>query len=211
MKKILQLFSGVLGPAILLAYLNFAFGWVTLPQRLSLVLAFAIGPVAVYGTLAISENLVRVFGTFTLRVGTIFLVIGFALLTLMLTMQQAVFAEYQELLGDSASAQAPASLKESFALVNRVQLGADVAFDIFYSLGIILISIVIVRRYGFGRLVGIYGLVVASGLLALNIWYFPTPPAAAGSVDLGPATIVWWVGLFVLDSRLEKREVSDSA
>ena len=211
MKKILPLFSGVLGPAILLAYLNFAFGWVTLPQRLSLVLAFAIGPVAVWGTLAISENLVRVFGTFTLRVGTIFLVIGFALLTLMLTMQQAVFAEYQELLGDPASAQAPASLKESFALVNRVQLGADVAFDIFYSLGIILISIVIVRRYGFGRLVGIYGLVVASGLLALNIWYFPTPPAAAGSVDLGPATIAWWVGLLVLDGRLKKREISDSA
>ncbi len=211
MKKILPLFGGVLGLTILLAYLNFAFGWVLLSQRLSLVLAFAIGPVAVWGTLAISENLVRVFGTFTLRVGTIFLVIGFALLTLMLTMQQAVFAEYQELLGDLASAQAPASLKESFALVNRVQLGADVAFDIFYSLGIILISIVIVRRHGFGRLVGIYGLVVASGLLALNIWYFPTPPAAAGSVDLGPATIVWWVGLFVLDSRLEKREVSDSA
>ncbi len=211
MKKILSLFGGVLGLTILLAYLNFAFGWVLLSQRLSLVLAFAIGPVAVWGTLAISENLVRVFGTFTLRVGTIFLVIGFALLTLMVTMQQAVFAEYQELLGDLASAQAPASLKESFALVNRVQLGADVAFDIFYSLGIILISIVIVRRYGFGRLVGIYGLVVASGLLALNIWYFPTPPAAAGSVDLGPATIVWWVGLFVLDSRLKKREVSDSA
>jgi len=211
MRKSLPIFGGVLGLAILLAYLNFAFGWVVLSQRLSLVLAFAIGPVAVLGTLAISESLARVFGTSRLRLGTIFLVIGFALFTLMLTMQQAVFAEYQELLGAAESAQAPASLKESFALVNRVQLGADVAFDIFYSLGIILISIVIVRRHGFGRLVGVYGLVVATGLLALNIWFFPTPPAAAGSVDLGPATIVWWVGLFVLDSRLKKRELSDSA
>ena len=211
MKKIYPLLSGVLGLAILLAYLNFAFGWVPLSQRLSLVLAFAIGPVAVCGTLAISESLARVFGTFTLRLGTIFLVIGFALLTLMLTMQQAVFAEYQELLGATAAAQAPASLKDSFALVNRVQLGADVAFDIFYSLGIILVSVVIVRRHGLGRLVGVYGLAVASGLLALNIWSFPTPPAAAGTVDLGPATIVWWVGLFALDSRLTKREVSGSA
>ena len=211
MKKILPLFGGVLGPAILLAYLNFAFGWVALSQRLSLVLAFAIGPVAVLGTLALSESLVRVFGTFTLRVGTIFLVIGFALFTLMATMQQAVFAEYQELLGATESAQARASLKESFALVNRVQLGADVAFDIFYSLGIILISTVIVRRHGFGRVVGVFGLVVGTGLLALNVWFFPTPPAAAGSVDLGPTSIVWWVGLFVLDSRLRKRESSDSA
>ena len=126
-------------------------------------------------------------------------------------MQQAVFAEYQELLGTAESAQAPASLKESFALVNRIQLGADVAFDIFYSLGIILISSVIVRRRGVGRLVGVFGLVVATGLLALNIWFFPTPPAEVGSGDLGPATTVWWVGLFVLDSRLNKGELSDSA
>jgi len=211
MRKALPLFGGVLGLTVLLAYLNFAFGWVLLSQRLSLVLAFAIGPVAVYGTLAMSESLARVYGTSRLRPGTIFLVIAFALFTLMATMQQALFAEYQKLLGATESAQAPASLKESFALVNRVQLGADVAFDIFYSLGIILISIVIVRRHGFGRLVGVFGLFVATGLLALNIWFFPTPPAAAGSVDLGPASIVWWVGLFVLDSRLEKRELSDSA
>ena len=211
MRKLLPHLGGLLGLTILLAYLNFAFGWVALSERLSRVLAFAIGPVAVWGTLALSESLMRVFGTFTLRVGTIFLVIAFALFTLMATMQQAVFAEYQQLLGATAPAEAPASLKESFALVNRVQLGADVAFDIFYSLGIILISIVIVRGRGFERVVGAYGLVVATGLLALNMWFFPTPPAAAGSVDLGPATIAWWVGLFVLDGRLKKREISDSA
>jgi hypothetical protein len=211
MKKLISFFGGILGLAILLAYLNFAFGWVLLSQRLSLVLAFAIGPVAVYGTLALSESLVRVFGTFTLRVGTIFLVIGFALFTLMATMQQAVFAEYKQLLGATASTQAPTALKESFELVNRVQLGADVAFDIFYSLGIILVSSVIVRGRWLERVVGAYGLVVATGLLVLNMWFFPTPPAAAGSVDLGPATIAWWVGLLVLDGRLNKRELSDSA
>jgi len=211
MQKLLSLLGGVLGLAILLAYLNFALGWVALSQHLGRMLAFAIGPVAIWGTLAIYESFMRVFGSFALRVGTIFLVIAFALLTLMLTMQQAVFAEYQQLLGAMAPAEAPTSLKQSFALVNRVQLGADVAFDIFYSLGIILISIVIVRRRGFERVAGAYGLVVATGLLALNMWFFPTPPAAAGSVDLGPATIAWWVGLFVLDGRLKKREISDSA
>ncbi len=211
MQKLLSLLGGVLGLAILLAYLNFAFGWVALSQHLGRMLAFAIGPVAIWGTLAISESLASVFGSFTLRAGTIFLVIAFALFTLMATMQQAVFAEYRELLGATQAAQAPASLKESFALENRVQLGADVAFDIFYSLGIILVSIVLVQHRGVGRLVGVYGLATAGGLLALNIWFFPTPPAAAGSVDLGPASILWWVGLFVLDSRLEKREVSGSA
>jgi hypothetical protein len=206
MRKLGSILGGVLGLSILLAYLNFAFGWVMLSERLSLVLAFAIGPVAIFGTLALSENLMRVFGTSTLRIGTIFLVIAFALFTLMLTMQQAIFAEYRQLLDATAAPEAQASLKASFALINEVQLGADVAFDIFYSLGIIFISSVLVRSKGIERVIGTYGVVAASGLLVLNLWFFPTPPAAAGSIDLGPATIVWWVALIVFDSRLSKRE-----
>ena len=206
MRKLGSILGGVLGLSILLAYLNFAFGWVMLSERLSLVLAFAIGPVAMFGTLALSENLMRVFGTSTLRIGTIFLVIAFALLTLMLTMQQAIFAEYRQLLDATAAPEAQASLKASFALINQVHLGADVAFDIFYSLGIIFVSSVLVRSKGIERVIGTYGVVAASGLLVLNLWFFPTPPAAAGSIDLGPATIVWWVALIVFDSRLSKRE-----
>jgi len=211
MRKLVSILGGVLGLSILLAYLNFAFGWVMLSDRLSLVLAFAIGPVAVFGTLALSENLMRVFGTSTLRVGTIFLVIAFALLTLMLTMQQAIFAEYQQLLEATAEPKALASLEASFALVNQIQLGADVAFDIFYSLGIIFVSSVLVRSKGLERVIGAYGVLVGTGLLVLNLWFFPTPPAVAGSIDLGPATIVWWVALIVLDGRLNKREASDHA
>ena len=211
MRKLVSILGSGLGLSILLAYLNFAFGWVVLSDRLSLVLAFAIGPVAVFGTLALSENLMRVFGTSTLRVGTIFLVIAFALLTLMLTMQQAIFVEYQLLLEATAEPKALASLKASFALVNQIQLGADVAFDIFYSLGIIFVSSVLVRSKGFERVIGAYGVLAGTGLLVLNLWFFPTPPAVAESIDLGPATIIWWVALFVLDGRLNKRGVSGHA
>ncbi len=205
MRKLASIIGGGIGLSILLAYLNFAFGWILLSERLSLVLAFAIGPVAVFGTLALSENLKRFFDTSTIRLGTNFLVIAFALLTLMLTMQQAIFAEYQQLLDATATPEAQSSLKTSFALTNQAQLGADVAFDIFYSLGIIFISSVLVRSKGLERVIGAYGIVAATGLLVLNLWFFPVPPSAVGSVDLGPATIVWWVGLIVLDGRLSKR------
>jgi len=208
MRKLLPLLGGAIGLVILLAYLNFAFGWVMLSQRLSLLLAFAIGPVAAFATFALSENLSKVFDSSTVRLGSIFLVIAFALLTLMITMQQAIFVEYQQLLTATGAHEPTATLQESFALVNHVQLGADVAFDIFYSIGIILISSALVRGRRFERLIGAYGLVVATGLLALNIWFFPMPPAAMGSIDLGPATIVWWVALIVLDGQLNKRETS---
>ena len=208
MRRLVPLIGGALGFVILLAYLNFAFGWVMLSQRLSLVFAFAIGPVAVFGTLALSENLMRVLDAATVRLGAIFLVIAFAILTLMLTMQQAIFLEHNRLLDAVSAADPPASLEASFALVNMVQLGADVAFDIFYSLGIILVSTALVRGRGLERAIGAYGLAAATGLIALNIWYFPMPPAAVGSIDLGPATIAWWVALIVLDSRLRKRRAS---
>jgi len=84
------------GLAVLVVYLNFALGWVRLSQRLTLLLAFAIGPAAIFGIVGLCERLATVF---------------------------------------------PA---------------------------------------------------------------FPTPPAEAGAVDLGPATIAWWVGVFFLNRRLEE-------
>ncbi len=211
MRKLLPHIGGVIGLVILLAYLNFAFGWVMLSQRLSLLLALAIGPVAAIGTLSLSETLSEFFDKPTIRMGSIFLVIGFAILTLMIAMQQAIFAEYRQLLGASGAAEPTAPLREAFSLVNHVQLGADVAFDIFYAMGVVFISSALVRGSGLARLIGTYGLVVGAGLLALNIWYFPKPPAEMESIDLGPATIVWWVALFVLSAQLEKREIPDDA
>ena len=209
MRKLLPLLGGVIGLVIILAYLNFAFGWVMLSQRLSLLLALAIGPVAAIGTLSLSEDLSKFFDKPTIRVGSVFLVVSFAILTLMITMQQAIFAEYRQLLDASGTAEPTAPLKEAFSLVNHVQLGADVAFDIFYSIGVVFISSALVRGSGLERLIGTYGLVVGASLLALNIWYFPKPPAEMESIDLGPPTIVWWVALFVLSAQLDKRENPD--
>ena len=204
MRKLLPLLGGVIGLIIILAYLNFAFGWVMLSQRLSLLLALAIGPVAAIGTLSLSETLSEFFDKPTIRLGSIFLVVGFAILTLMIAMQQAIFADYRQILDASGAAEPAAPLREAFSLVNHVQLGADVAFDIFYSIGVVFISSALVRGSGLERLIGIYGLVVGAGLLALNIWYFPKPPAEMGSIDLGPASIAWWIALFVLSAQLEK-------
>ena len=209
MRKLLPLLGGVIGLAIILAYLNFAFGWVMLSQRLSLLLALAIGPVAAIGTLSLSEDLSKFFDKPTIQLGSVFLVVSFAILTLMITMQKAIFAEYRQLLDASGSAEPSVPLRETFSLVNHVQLGADVAFDIFYSIGVVFISSALVRGSGLARLIGAYGLLAGAGVFALNIWYFPKPPAEMESIDLGPATIVWWVALFVLSAQLEKRENPD--
>lgn len=199
MKSSLRIVAGL----FILAYLNFAFGWVALPQRLTWMLAFGLGPAAILGVLSLSARLEALSPARSLRAGRVFLIIAFAMLTVMLTMQQAVYAEYQRLRGATGGVNNE-PLQQAFALVNHVQLGADVAFDLFYALGMILISMALVVQTGLPRWVGIYGLGAGGGLLCFNLWTFPMPPSSAGTIDLGPATIVWWIGLMAVVRRNPK-------
>jgi hypothetical protein len=201
--------AAALGLAALAVYLNAVLGWVALSERLELALAFGIGPAIIVATLSIGERLNRRLDSMVVRAGTVFLVIGFATFTLMLTMQQALFAEYDRLRGLAATEEARSALRQPFLLADQAQLGADVAFDVFGTLGILLLSIALFRVGRLARIVGAYGLVTAGGLLALNLWYFPVPPAEAGSVDLGPATSLWFIGLIVVDRQLKRMEAAD--
>ncbi len=198
--------TAAIGLAAIAIYLNAVLGWVALSERLELALVFGIGPAIVVAMLSIGERLNRRLNTMLARAGTVFMVIGFAIFTLMLTMQQALFAEYDRLRALAATEEARGALRESFLLADQAQLGADVAFDVFAALGIILISISLFRIGRFARIVGAYGLATAGGLLVLNLWFFPVPPAEAGSVDLGPLTSLWFIGLVVVDRQLKRLE-----
>ncbi|HEY0590558.1 MAG TPA: hypothetical protein VGF40_02230 [Thermoanaerobaculia bacterium] len=200
--------TAVIGLAALAIYLNAVLGWIALSERLELALVFGIGPAIVVATLAIGERLNRRLNSMLVRAGTLFMVIGFAIFTLMLTMQQALFAEYARLRALAATDEARLALRESFLLADQAQLGADVAFDVFAALGIILVSIALFRVGRFASVVGAYGLATAGGLLALNLWFFPVPPAEAGSIDLGPLTSLWFIGLISVDRRLKGLEAA---
>jgi hypothetical protein len=68
---------------------------------------------------------------------------------------------------------------------------------IFYSLGLFLVSVAMMRASRFAMVLGIYGAVVSAGLLVLNMATFPIPPAEADLVDLGPLTGLWWLVLIL--------------
>jgi hypothetical protein len=79
-----------------------------------------------------------------------------------------------------------------------VWLGLDVAWDVYIGLGTLLFAICALRHPRLGLVVGIAGIVIATGLLALNLYTFPTPPANAGLVDLGPAVGLWYLVVTIL-------------
>jgi hypothetical protein len=79
-----------------------------------------------------------------------------------------------------------------------VWLGLDVAWDVYLGMGTLLFAICSLRHPRLGSVVGGAGIAIAAGLLALNLYSFPTPPANAGLVDLGPAVGAWYLLVTVL-------------
>jgi hypothetical protein len=195
----------ILGLAVLLVYLGAATGVIKGADNLTLSLVFAIGPVAIIGVLSVSRRLAPQGGTLPLRAGTTFLVIGFALFTLMLVVQQTIFIQFRQFRSESADEAAKEALALVFKGVNLVQIGADVAFDIFYCLGMILLAAVMYRHRDFGKIIGAFGVVAAAALLSFNLYTFPHVPADSGLVDLGPVTGLWWIAVIVQFLRLERK------
>jgi hypothetical protein len=198
-----------LGVLVLLVYIGAATGLLQSGGKLLLILAFAIGPVAIAGVLAIYERLATdQRSSMSLKVGTVFLVIAFALLNLMLVVQQTIFLQFRQFRQEAANEAAQESLARVFEGVNLVQLGMDVSFDIFYCIGLILLAAVMYGHRDFGKLLGSFGILSGAALLIANLAAFPYLPTETGLIDFGPVTGVWWLAVIVQSLRLARRERS---
>jgi hypothetical protein len=120
-------------------------------------------------------------------------VIAGVIVTLMLLVQMSVAAYFREAMSEESS---PA-LQATWQGVNQVQLGLDVAWDVFIGIGTLLFAVSVLGHPRLGRLFGGTGIVIAIGLLILNFATFPTPPAEAGSVDLGPLVGLWYLSVSI--------------
>lgn len=79
------------------------------------------------------------------------------------------------------------------AQMTAIWLGLDVAWDAYIGLGTLCFALAMLRHPRFGRVFAFSGVAIAVGLLALNFYTFPAPPASAGLVDLGPAIGTWYL------------------
>jgi hypothetical protein len=122
-----------------------------------------------------------------LQTATVFGVIAGTLVNLMLVVQQSLF------IGLPAATRA--AMGPAWDGLNWVQLGIDVAWDIYISVAMILLGVVLWKHPRFGMVLG--GITAFAGLLllVLNLWTFPTPPGDAGLFDAGPFVGLWFVVL----------------
>lgn len=88
-----------------------------------------------------------------------------------------------------------------------VDLGLDVAFDVFIGLGTMLFGWVMLRDRRYGRIVGALGVLVGGVIiLGFNFASFPTPPRDAGLFDPGPVSGLWYLLVVVMTVRIVLRD-----
>jgi len=93
-------------------------------------------------------------------------------------------------------------LDDAWKLVNQVQLGLDISWDIFVAAGTVLFAVSMLGHPKLGRILGWTGILIGTGLFAINFLTFPVPPAESGFIDLGPVMGLWYlvVGIKIIMS-----------
>jgi len=162
------------------------------PYIALVILSSAFGPLLAAASLGLYHVLTESGNPVLLQLAALFNVLGAAIFTMMLLVQLAIGYQIQSL---GEGVQNLTALRTSLV---GVQLGLDVAWDIFISLGTLLFAISMLRDARFGWILGIAGILIAVALLILNLWAFPTPPAAKNLVDLGPLVGIWYLVITIM-------------
>jgi hypothetical protein len=91
----------------------------------------------------------------------------------------------------------PVGLGAARELADRVHFGLDLAWDLYFALGMWMFGLTALTHPRLGRVLGVSGILIATALLAINLATFPLPPAGAGSIDLGPVAGLWYLALTI--------------
>ncbi len=82
---------------------------------------------------------------------------------------------------------------------NAVQLGADLAWDVFIFTATLLFGLVMLKHPQYGKVLGAMDIIL--GVLGLvfnflpSVW--PTNPGTVGLVDVGPFSGLWYLAIFI--------------
>lgn len=118
--------------------------------------------------------------------------IGFAILSMMISVQFAVGQGMAEHL--SAYGQMDEGLYDFYhQSLRMVDLGLDVAWDLFIGTSLIFMFFALRKNKSFGTWWASPAIILGPGLIILNVITYPWPPNKRGLLDIGPV-----VGVFII-------------
>lgn len=165
---------------------------VSLPPQIAYPVFWAFGPLLCASAPGFYYFVKHHRKSIPLQIGTLFLIIAGASVTMMGTMQAAVRAEFRAVSLEGASELAKEAWELAYNVANAVQMGADVAWDIFIFTSVFLLGIVMFKHPKLGWIFGAFGCIVAFLGLAFNFYTFPHNPGTQGLVDMGPFVGLWF-------------------
>lgn len=184
---------------------------VTASQQL-IVVYFWAGPLmAVFGILN-SYAIYRILATERQgsmnRLAYLFSVIAFSFVTIMITIQESVRIAISQRYLDAAGSIKQELYQTIYLALDGVDLGIDLAWDLFLGLSIILAGIVMLKHSRFKALFGIPSIFCGVLLLILNGITAPIPPDAKGFFDAGALVglygLILSVYMFVVGFKMRK-------
>lgn len=175
----------------------FGAAFLPLPDVLARLLAFAFGPLLSVSFLGLYRYFSMHRDSLVLQIACLTGVIAGAMVTLMLVVQVGNNMVRAETLAAADSDLAKEAARQAWRAVNRVQYLIDVVWDIFICTATMLLGIYLWTHPRFGKIWGGLGTLVGFMLVVLNLQTFPTGPAYAGSVDLGPVVAIWVSSVFI--------------
>jgi hypothetical protein len=195
-------FGGYCGLLSALMFLGAAV--IPMPDRLQTVLALFFPLFLLVGHVGLYHFLMRNRPSFITQLAVILGIGAPVLVSAMLTAQLSLVS-YMERYYHPLDEVAKAAQINIWRAVDSVQLGLDVAWDMFILPTVLLFSLGIMKHPAFPRVFGFIGFVLGAAGLFLNIFTFPTPPINVGLPDVGPFVLSWYAILFALMIRAHRK------
>jgi hypothetical protein len=169
-----------------------------LPKKITIILASLFGPLLMTASLGLYYFIKAHRKSVTLQLAVLSNIIAAAMASLMLIVQLSVNLSMEGLMESAGEGITEAAQKWIWQVVDKVQLGMDVTWDIFFSIGTILFGAAMMRHPRFGKIFGLTGLLIGHFLLVFNLSSFPAPPGDAGLIDFGPIAGIWYLVATIL-------------
>ncbi|NIM01685.1 MAG: hypothetical protein GTN89_12820 [Acidobacteria bacterium] len=169
-----------------------------LPRMVANIVFWSFGPLLIVSAPGIYHFIRQHKNSITLQIGCLFLMLAGLTVTMMAVVQRAVFETFIANRPEETDVPAYAAWKMGFESGNAVQLGLDIVWDIFILVATVLIAVTAWSHPRLGKIMAVSGVAIGLAGLFLNFQTFPTPPAAAGSFDIGPLVGIWFLVVVIL-------------
>lgn len=127
------------------------------------------------------------------RVGGLFGVISCPILAIGTIVQGTIMVKLGRMYVAATGVEERQTLAAIYSGIRTVDLGFDLAFDLFFFTGWILLGFAMLRNKQFGRMFGAVGIILFGAAAVLNAWSAPNPP----SFETAPMALLWVIAVYV--------------